>query len=280
MKEYVFLKDKYSKVIFNDNECRDYLIALLSKILGVDETTFENNFEIKSTEIEYDRSTKRSIADALYETDDDIINVEINLNKSEILERKNHRYICQLISKQVKIGDKENNFKKVIQINLNNYDFLKKGEFIYKSIMMEEKYHIKTNDFMTIYNISLDYLKLKEYNKIQEEDEHSLERLLYIFVCDNPEKRLKLYKGDALMEKINEKLIGLSGVDMSDLYYSEEEYKEYKKAVFSDVAFHKGIEQRNKEVAESMLKENLDVELIIKITGLTKEEINNLKENK
>ena len=34
------------------------------------------------------------------------------------------------------------------------------------------------------------------------------------------------------------------------------------------------------EIAKNMLKENMDINLISKLTGLTKEEINSLKQNK
>ena len=34
-KEHIFLKDKYSKLIFNDKDCKDYIIAILSKVLNV-----------------------------------------------------------------------------------------------------------------------------------------------------------------------------------------------------------------------------------------------------
>jgi len=40
----------------------------------------------------------------------------------------------------------------------------------------------------------------------------------------------------------------------------------------------KGAREKQIEIAKSMLKENMDIEIIIKITGLTKEEIEKLKE--
>ena len=41
-----------------------------------------------------------------------------------------------------------------------------------------------------------------------------------------------------------------------------------------------GIKQRNMEIAKSMLQENMSLEIIQKITGLTKEEIENLANDK
>ena len=40
----------------------------------------------------------------------------------------------------------------------------------------------------------------------------------------------------------------------------------------------KGAREKQIEIAKSMLKENMDIEIIIKITGLTKEEIEKLQE--
>ena len=40
-----------------------------------------------------------------------------------------------------------------------------------------------------------------------------------------------------------------------------------------------GIEQRNVEIASNLLKMNMSIKDIIRATGLTKEEIENLKEN-
>ncbi len=38
-----------------------------------------------------------------------------------------------------------------------------------------------------------------------------------------------------------------------------------------------GLEQSKNEIAKNMLKENMDISLISKLTGLSKEQINNLK---
>ena len=45
-----------------------------------------------------------------------------------------------------------------------------------------------------------------------------------------------------------------------------------------DDGVEKGAREKQIEIAKSMLKENMDIEIIIKITGLTKEEIEKLKE--
>ena len=46
-----------------------------------------------------------------------------------------------------------------------------------------------------------------------------------------------------------------------------------------EIGKEQGIEQRNAEIASNLLKMNMSIKDIIRATGLTKEEIENLKEN-
>ena len=45
-----------------------------------------------------------------------------------------------------------------------------------------------------------------------------------------------------------------------------------------DDGIEKGAKEEKIKIVKSMLKENMDIQIIIKITGLTKEEIEKLKE--
>ena len=64
------------------------------------------------------------------------------------------------------------------------------------------------------------------------------------------------------------------------------EYKEFLSAeedmrktnnTFKQIGRREGIEKRNVEIAMNLLKENIDIEVISKTTGLSIEEIKNLK---
>ena len=57
-----------------------------------------------------------------------------------------------------------------------------------------------------------------------------------------------------------------------------EENKNVK--IAREQGIEQGIEQRNLEIAGNLLKMNMSIKDIIRATGLTKEEIENLKENK
>ena len=107
------------------------------------------------------------------------------------------------------------------------------------------------------------------------------------------EKEFKKYLGDDLMEKeaksklVDETMKYTSDEDVVALYF-EKSKEELERNTFIEEArqsgmkqgIEKGMKQRNMEIAKSMLQENMSLEITHKITGLTKEEIENLANDK
>ena len=86
--------------------------------------------------------------------------------------------IAQLIIRQTFPGELYN-IKPIVQINVDCFDAYLKNEFIYHSVMMEEKYHIKRRDSnIDIYDINLDFLSELDYNQIRNLSEKDLKWLL------------------------------------------------------------------------------------------------------
>ena len=164
--------------------------------------------------------------------------------------------------------------KKVYQINLNSYDALGQGDFIYHSKLYEKKYHIERSDFIEIIDINLENLRQIDYNTLIKSDDMTLEKALYLFVCDDIEKLNAIYEGDRLMKKLmkeNEDL--LKNFDEM-LYYDRDK-------MFENACYEKGYEkgkqearqERNIEIAKEMLNKGMKLKDIIDITGLTEKEI-------
>ena len=111
----------------------------------------------------------------------------------------------------------------------------------------------------------------------------TLEKALYLFVCDDIEKLNAIYEGDKLMKKLmkeNEDL--LKNFDEM-LYYDRDKMflnacydKGYSKG--ESVGYSKGKQERNKEIAKELLQLEVSLPKIMKATGLSKEEILNLKD--
>ncbi len=105
-------------------------------------------------------------------------------------------------------------------------------------------------------------------------EDNRLEKLLYFFVCDDEKKRSKLYKTNKIMKKVVKKAESLTDNFLDGLYY---DFKEYKKEEAHELGFEEGKLTEKNKIAKTMLVQNYTEEEIIKITGLTKEELENLK---
>lgn len=297
----MFLRDEVSTIILRDQ--LDYAASIVAASLNIDFNYVRRNLELDNNRINKNINTKYSEVDAIYKNDYIYINIEVNTYKSITTDKKNFRYICNLILKQVP-PSKKDSFKKIYQININDYDIFKENRFIYKSSILEENLHIKRNDFISIIDINLEYLRSIDYNQIIREEQNSLARLLYIFICEDKEKRKKLYNDDRIMEKVNKELEELTS-EFGSLYYNKEEYR---KEVFYELGmtegfeegfekgknegfekgkkeglekgknegFEKGIKKGAIEVAKNLLASNMPKEDIMKYTNLSIEEIEDL----
>ncbi|MBD8924373.1 hypothetical protein EGR52_13450, partial [bacterium] len=120
---------------------------------------------------------------------------------------------------------------------------------------------------LEIIDVNLAKLQKEDYNKLKKNE---IEYLLYLLVCNDEEELRKIYNGDDLMEKmIDEAKILTDNFDLL-LYYDREKLKKQE-------AYELGVAKRNNEVALNMLRENINTDIISKVTGLSIEDINELK---
>lgn len=102
-----------------------------------------------------------------------------------------------------------------------------------------------------------------------------------MFKESNREILKEISKGDKIMDKIYKRLDKLSEDEALSLLYDEKEREEEKKQAEIEYAeehgLNKGISQGIKQTAKNLLSMNMSLEDISKATGLSIEEINNLK---
>ena len=161
-----------------------------------------------------------------------------------------------------------------------------------------------------IYDINLAKILDKDYT-IVKEDKESLEKLLYLLICNDKEKMNKVYDGDDFMAKIIrevnaqadefDKLLFYNREILEDEYSIEEAKEEARKEALiegreqgltegreqglsegREQGLSEGREQgrleNTKETALAMLRKNYHIEDISEITKLSIEEINALKD--
>ena len=282
--KFPLLKDKVAKKLFTEKKVGlEYLRKIISLAIGIPMDMIDKDIKLIHPNIGINKNIVNSEADVVLENGEFYVNLEINYYNNETSDIKNGLYLCHLLLRQVKKAKEYENLKKVYQINLNSYDALGKEEFIYHSKLYEKKYHIERSDFIEIIDINLEKLRQIDYNTLVKSDDMTLEKALYLFVCDDIEKLNAIYEGDKLMKKLmkeNEDL--LKNFDEM-LYYDRDKMflnacydKGYSKG--ESVGYSKGKQERNKEIAKELLQLEVSLPKIMKATGLSKEEILNLKD--
>ena len=274
--KFPLLKDKVAKKLFTEKQVGlEYLRKIISLAIGIPMDMIDKDIKLIHPNIGVNKNIVNSEADVVLENGEFYVNLEINYYNNETSDIKNGLYLCHLLLRQVKTAKEYEALKKVYQINLNSYDALGKEEFIYHSKLYEKKYHIERSDFIEIIDINLEKLRQIDYNTLVKSEDMTLEKALYLFVCDDIEKLNAIYEGDRLMKKLmkeNEDL--LKNFDEM-LYYDRD--KMFENACY-DKGYDKGKQERNREIAKEMLKNKEAIENIVKYTGLSKEEILNLKD--
>ena len=277
------INDKVIKKIFTDyNSGKRYSARVISTLLDLDEDEIYNSIESIHPRIGVNKELVDSEADTIYETNKRIISIEYNLTKGERTNIKNGAYICELYIKQLPNSKSYNKLKPITQINIDNYDYFDKDEFIYHSVFMEQSLHIVDNKYIEIYHINLPKLRNIEYNEVKKD---RLEKILYLFVCDDKKKLDELYKGDKLMEEVRKDADKIIETLDSLLYYNSDELNRLQREdnikegfdIGLQQGLEQGLEQGKNEIAKNMLKDNIDIEKISKYTDLSIEQINVIK---
>ena len=253
----------------------EYLTLIISAALKMPLELISVKLQLKHLDIGVNENVVNSETDIILENDEIFVNVEINTNNSPSLLRKNFSYICHLILRQTpKSKDFKTKLKKIYQININAFDIIENNEFLIISKILDVKSHKELRPYFTIIDINLEKLMNISYNDIKKKDHKSLEYLLYFLVCKNEDELDNVYNGDVFMEKIIDEAKKLTlNFDAALPYNREELLKQF----YYELGEAQGIEQNIMQTAIKMLKENIDVNTITKITGLSKKQINDLK---
>ena len=278
VEEKYFLREVVSKKLFKNKSIGKKLSAIvISDVLGIDYNLVYNNITISSEDIAFSALTVNSTADVVLENNRDkmIINIEINGYDGEHKRNQTLSYVCQLFLGQIKKHNDYININKVLQINIDTFDFLGYNEFMYDIYLMDKVHHkIATNEIQIIH-INLDYLRKIDYNTIRSNE---LMRNLYFFISGS--KRLEEFirecDGDEFMKKVSKEVRKISGEENVIPYMTEEEMREFDKKYFSKIAREEGRKEKQNEMIINLYKNNVSLDIISKSSGLSINEIKNI----
>ena len=262
----------------NKNLLLDFLNELLKEEQGkITELQYLKNENLATTEL-----NRKAIFD-LYCTNEkgEKFIVELQKTKQKFFKDRTVYYSTFPIREQAVTGSDWNfELKKVYTIAILDFVFdedkNEPDKFRYDVKLTEQETKEVFYDKLTFI-----YLEMPKFNKTIEDLETRFEK--WLFVLKN------LHKLDRVPEKLKESIF-LQLFETAEISkFNQQEYLEYENSLkyYRDLknsldtakeeGIIEGIEKGKIEIAKEMLKNNEPIENIIKYTGLTEKEINELK---
>jgi len=274
------------KKIFGVEENKDLLISLVNSIVSeedqVIEVTLLNPYNPKSF-----RSDKLSVLDIKAKGHDGKrFNIEIQISDEADYDKRALYYWAKLYTEQLKVAEDYSNLSKAIGIHILNFT----------SIPEVDKYHnvfhITEKDSGLLYfkDLELHTIELKKFTKDSNEElsdiipkvRNSLDMWVAFLT------RHDLLKADNLPQALNDDSLRKAITVLDVMNFSPEEreaYEDHLKWLRVEAntikkpesrARAEGAMNRNIEIARNLLAEKMEIKSIVRITGLSEEEIRKL----
>ena len=203
-----------------------------------------------------------------------IVNIEVQLRDQHNIDRRSLFYLSKTYTEKLKSGHDYIELPDVIGINIVDFDFPATGNFHSCFHLREdtEKDNILTNA-LEIHFINM--VKYKKQAKTLLDD--PLSRWLTWFNKDSPPELLQeVVKMDSAIKTAEDRLHHVTQSEEDMRMYTRYMMAECDRTSEINFARDQGRADEKLMIARSLLAEGLAYEFIWKITGLTKEEIDNL----
>ncbi len=278
--DYVF------KRIFGKGGNERILKSLLEAILEIK----IQKIEIKNSEIPKESiKEKLSILDIKAEINEKImLDIEMQVGNTTAIDKRLVVYSSKLVAGDIKVSEKYPDAKNTIVICITTDNILKRNAYLSVAKLkfektQEKRYadmgYEKEDEYLTDM-ISYYIIELTKFKENKPRTGDLLEKWLLVIGGDE-EMMKKCKKEEGEIKEAIEQLEEMSADEKereiyeirerSRLVYNTEMYEARRKGL------EEGREESRKEIAKKLLKNKISIEIIKNTTGLTEEEINNLK---
>lgn len=273
------------KKLFGEEPNKDLLLDFLNELLKEEEGTIVNLTYMKNEHLGTSEIDRKAIFDLYCENEKgEKFIVELQKTKQKFFKDRTVYYSTFPIQEQAELGQWDFELKAVYTIAI--VDFVFETE---ESTIEKYRYNVKLSDIETnqvFYDkLTFIYLEMPKFNKELSELTTKFEKWLY--VIKNLPKLDRM--PDVLREDVFEKLFSQAEIakftpdEVRSYENSLKYYRDLQNSLDTkfeegkEVGIEQGIEQGVLSTAKKSLEAGLSIELISEITGLTKEEIEKLK---
>lgn len=267
------------KRLFGEEPNKDLLLDFLNVLLKEEEGEIKDLTYLKGEQLGTNEVDRKAIFDLYCENEKgEKFIVELQKTKQSFFKDRTVYYSTFPIREQAKRADWNYELKAVYTIAILDFVFDED-----KKEPNKYRYDIKLTDIETkkvFYDkLTFIYLEMPKFNKTIDELETRFDKWLFVLRNLNKLDRVP----DKLREQIFDKLFETAEIAKftpAQIQSYEDSLKYYRDLKNSlDTAKEEGVEEGKIEVAIEMLKDNEPIEKIIKYTGLTKEQIEQIKSN-
>ena len=185
-------------------------------------------------------------------------------------------YLSKLITSQIKLGEEYTEIKEVVVINILNYKIPKVEEYITKCyISNENNYYVKG---ATVYFIQLPRFEEERNvedlnNKYEDIIKSKLDEWCIFLSNKNKGVRDMVAKKNFNLEEAIRQYEELSSIPEVVETSFRRQMAEMDRKANEKYAKEEGKAESKKEIVKNLLKQKVNMQIIINATGLTKEEI-------
>ena len=286
------------KRVFGRNGNESILKDFLESILDIE----IKSITIQNPEIPKNiKNSKVGILDIRAEVNgDEITEVEMQVHNQYNIDKRSPTYLTKIYSEQLNEGEPYIKVKKVAVINILNFNYYKRNSYHSVARMMfeESKENEKVDlgyiveDKYATKDLEMHFIELPKFRKKDPDMSNKLEQWLCL-ICDEEDKIKMAESKNEEIEKAKKELEKLAmNPEDRELYELRLKairdemnirYSGYVDGMADGMAEGEakgraeGKNERNIEIAKNMLKENVNIQFISKMTGLNLEEIEKLK---
>ncbi|MEX2565081.1 MAG: Rpn family recombination-promoting nuclease/putative transposase [Cyclobacteriaceae bacterium] len=263
------------KRLFGEEPNKDLLLDFLNVLLKEEEGEIKDLTYLKGEQLGTNDVDRKAIFDLYCENEKgEKFIVELQKTKQRFFKDRTVYYSTFPIREQARRADWNYELKAVYTIAILDFVFDED-----KKEANKYRYDIKLSDIETkkvFYDkLTFIYLEMPKFNKTIDELETRFDKWLFVLRNLNKLDRVP----DKLREQIFDKLFEIAEIAKftpAQIQSYEDSLKYYRDLKNSlDTAKEEGII----EVAKNAISEGLPIEVIMKITGLTKEQIEKIKSN-
>ncbi len=271
------------KAFFGKKGNEKYLIDFLTGLLKIDIKEIEIKEEVNLLQLSnYEKGGRLDIQAKL--NNGNIVNIEMQVRDEHNIIERSTIYASKVVNKELKVGQSYIDTSKVIMVNILNFNIFEYEEYVSETMLVLKNHRDhEVSDLIKYY-----YIELPKYRKTKTDMNDKLNQ--WLAVIDDTDWG-KIEMAEKKNEKIKSALDDMEYLTGDEALQRLAELREsseidrglamsYARKEGEKKGEEKGEKKAKIETAKKLLEKNVSIDIIVEATGLTKEELDNIKKNK